>query len=582
VPDNPLAFGKHMPGTLETEVPEVAVEVKPPVPALAPHGPSHRLGTLVMKEVHDLVLTLRFTLGTALVLILAVLAAYIGSLDYNARLDSYNTKVKLNQDNLSQVAVYSYFKPTLVRPPEPLSVLDHGLEGRLGTDVNIGVDEDQTEATGENRGNEYLAIFSEVDLTIIVGVILGLLALLFTFDAVSGEREAGTLKLMMSFSLPRSEFLLGKFLGAWVALMLPTALACVLSLMVMGAVAHVHFGGPEFIRIGLIFAAYAVYLSVLLLVGLVTSSFVRRSSIALVFSTFIWFLFVAVVPNMATMIPDFVGSRARVYDTANEQLLQIDKQMRDAARQVKDPRNFDGKKEPMALYHYAINNSNDGWVGLECHFGDAQYYNGLSQYFGQAIPLVMKFAARRADVWREYLRYRTRQATWARELAFLSPTAVMENLAQFLSGTSSVDYRHFMDLAAQYRNTFIAYLQSRNAFTSWRWFTTDPEDGNPPWTILATGKTPDEMAATGRNPMEVLNAWSKDKDSWATFIKMEMDRDKDTSRYLSLRGLPAFAYTRLETSAILVQAAPEIGCLLLLNLILFLVVYVRFIRYDVR
>ncbi len=570
-----------MAGALDTKEPEVTGENPPPVAAL-PQTQHPRLGTLIVKEVHDLVLTLRFTLGTALVLVLAVLAAYIGSLDYNARLDSYNTKLKLNQDDLSKVAVYSYLRPALVRPPEPLSVLDHGLEGRLGTDVSIGVDEEQAEARGENRGNEYLAIFSEIDLTVIVAVILGLLALLFTFDAVSGEREAGTLKLMMSFSLSRSEVLLGKYLGAWLALMLPTAVACLLSLMVMGAVAHVHFAGQEFLRIALIFASYAVYLSVMLLIGLLTSSFVQRSSIGLVVATFIWFFSVAVAPNLATMIPDFVGRRAQVYDAANEQLVQLDKQAEEAGNQLKDPRNFDEKKEPTALFHYAINNNNDGWVGLECHFGDAQYYNSVSKYFGQAIPLVMKFASRRADIWREYLRYRARQATWARELAFLSPTAVMENLVQFLSGTSPADYRHFMELAAQYRNTFIAYLQSKSAFTSWRWFTTDPDDGDPPWTVLATGKTPDEMVATGRDPQEVINTWSKDKDSWAKFIKIEMDREKNTSRYLSLRDLPAFTYTRLETAAILVQAAPEIGYLLLLNLILFLAAYVRFIRYDVR
>ncbi len=571
-----------MPEALDIEKPEVTDMSKRPRAALPPRGQHPRLGTLIVKEVHDLVLTLRFTLGTALVLVLAVLAAYIGSLDYNARLDSYDTKLKLNQDNLSKVAVYSFLRPTVVRPPEPLSVIDHGLEGRLGTDVNIGVDEEQTEAQGENRGNEYLAIFSEIDLTVIVGVILGLLALLFTFDAVSGEREAGTLKLMMSFSLSRSEFLLGKYLGAWLALMLPTAVACLLSLTVMGTVAHVRFGGQEFLRIALIFASYAVYLSLMLLIGLLTSSFVQRSSIALVFTTFIWFFSVAVVPNLATMIPDFVGSRAQVYDAANEQLVQIDKQAEDTGKQLKDPRDFDEKKEPMALYHYAINNNNDGWVGLDCHFGDAQYYDSLSKYFGQAIPLVMKFASRRADVWRQYLRYRARQAAWARELAFLSPTAVMENLVQFLSGTSAADYRHFMELAAQYRNSFIANLQSKNAFISWRWFTTDPDDGDPPWTILATGKTPDEMVATGRSPMEVINTWSKDKDSWAKFIKIEMDREKNTSRYLSLRDLPAFTYARLRTGAILVQAAPEIGYLLLLNLILFLVAYVRFVRYDVR
>lgn len=202
---------------------------------LAPHS---ALGTLVLKRVHDLVLTMRFTVGTTLTLILAVLTAYIGSLDYNARLDSYQTKLKLNRQDLERTAVYSFLRPTVVRPPEPLSILHHGLEGRLGTDMQISVDEEQTEAQGENRGNEYLWIFSEIDLTVIVAVILGLLALLFTFDAVSGEREAGTLKLMLSFPLSRSELLLGKYLGTWVTLMLPTAAACILSLMVIGFAAE--------------------------------------------------------------------------------------------------------------------------------------------------------------------------------------------------------------------------------------------------------------------------------------------------------------------------------------------------------
>ncbi len=119
---------------------------------------------------------------------LAVLAAYIGSLDYNARLDSYQTKLKLNQDDLSKTAVYSYLRPTVVRPPEPLSILNQGLEGRLGTDFGISVDRENTEAEGENRGNEYLAIFSEVDLTVVVAVILGPPGL--TFHVRRGLRRA--------------------------------------------------------------------------------------------------------------------------------------------------------------------------------------------------------------------------------------------------------------------------------------------------------------------------------------------------------------------------------------------------------
>jgi ABC-type transport system involved in multi-copper enzyme maturation permease subunit len=565
--------GSHALGHLEQGAP-----LSPPKVLANPSA----LGTLVLKEVHDLVLTLRFSVGTALTLILAVLAAYIGSLDYNARLDSYQTKLKLNREQVTQTGVYSFLQPTLVRPPEPLSILNHGLEGRLGTDINISLDEEQTEAQGENRGNEYLSVFSALDLTVIVAVILGLLALLFTFDLVSGEREAGTLKLMISFSLPRSEVLLGKYLGAWVTLMLPTAMACILSLLVVGFVAHAHFAAPEIVRLGLLFLTDAVYLSLMLLVGLLISSFMQRSSVALVFATFIWFFFVAIVPNLATMLPDFVGKRAEVFDAANERLAQVDKEEEAAGKQLKDLRDFDEKKAPLFLYHYAINNNNDGRLAHECHFGDAKFYDLLSQYFSQAIPLTMKLAAKRADIWREYLRYRDRQTGWARTLAFLSPTAVFENLAKYVSGTSEADYNHFLGLAAQCRNTFIGYLQTKGTFNSWRWFTTDPDDGDPPWTILATGKTPDEMEATGQDPQTVINTWSKDKDKWQKFIQMELDRDKNTSRYLSLRDLPAFTYLRLSAGAVLVAAAPEIAFLLGLNLILFLVAYVRFIRYDVR
>ena len=63
---------------------------------------------------------------------------------------------------------------------------------------------------------------------------------------------------------------------------------------------------------------------------------------------------------------------------------------------------------------------------------------------------------------------------------------------------------------------------------------------------------------------------------------MELDRDKNTSRYLSLLDLPAFTFSRLGTAATLVHSAPEITYLLVLNFILFLVAYVRFVHYDVR
>jgi len=431
-------------------------------------------GTLVLKEVHDLVLTLRFTVGTVIALVLAVLAAYIGSLDYNARLDSYQTKLKLNREALNHTTTYSFLSPTLVRPPEPLSVLNHGLEGRVGTDFGVAVDTENTEATGENRGNEYLSIFSEVDLTVIVGVILGLLALLFTFDAVCGEREAGTLKLMASYPVARWQILLGKFIGAWIALMLPAALACLLSLLVMGFAAHVHFGPQEVLRTALIFLSYVLYLSLMLLVGLAISSFIQRSSIALIFATFFWFFFVTIVPNLATMVPDFVGQRASVYQKAQQGLRETYREQEQIVNAKKDPR--DGFS-----FDYAISNNMTSLTGYECRFGDPRFYDRVRDYFSWLVPVSLRLAAKRADIWRGYIRYRYHQAAVARALSFLSPTAVFQNTATFLSGTSAADYTHYVDLATQYRHTFLEYLTRKNAFSSWRWFTEDTPERDRSW-----------------------------------------------------------------------------------------------------
>ena len=548
-------------------------------------SPHALLRTLVLKDVHDLALTLRFMAGTVLAVTLAALAAYVGSLDYNARLDSYQTKVKINRDNLSRTSVYSFLRPTAVRPPEPLSILHRGLEGRVGTDFEVSVDTENTEASGENRGNEYLAIFSEIDLTVIVTVILGLLALLFTFDAVCGEREGGTLKLAMSYSLARWQLLLGKYLGALITLLIPTAMACIASLLVIGFVANVHFGGPELARIAPIFVLYAVYLSLLLLVGLVISGFVQRSSIALVLSAFVWFFFVAIVPNLATMVPDFVGDRGRVYQTATEGLRQADRDLESALRGIPDPRDLESQqpRDPMALYYFAVNNNGGGLTAYACRIGDAKYYERLRHYFGeQLIPLALKFASRRAEVWRQYVRYRERQAAMARGLSFLSPGAALSNSAAFLGGTSDADYEHFIALATQYRNAFLNYLRGKGAFDSRRWFTEDPPGVDHSWPTLLLGKTADEMAATGQNPEDVINRIVNDPETWAKMEQMDKDMRARSDWNLSPGDLPGFTYRRLTTGAVLVHAWPEIGYLLLLNLILFLVAYVRFLRYDVR
>ena len=170
----------------------------------------------------------------------------------------------------------------------------------------------------------------------------------------------------------------------------------------------------------------------------------------------------------------------------------------------------------------------------------------------------------------------------ARGLSFLSPGAVLSNSAGFLAGTSDADYEHFIALATQYRSTFLNYLRGKRAFDSRRWFTEEPEGTDYSWTTVLLGKTADEMAATGQDPADVINKLLQNHETWTKMERVEADMRARPDWSLSLGDLPAFTYQRLSTGAVLVHALPEIGYLLILALILFLVAYVRFLRYDVR
>ena len=58
-----------------------------------------------------------------------------------------------------------------------------------------------------------------LDLEFIVLIVLSLFAILFTYDAISGEKERGTLRLSFAGPVARHTYmtgkLLGSFLGAW-------------------------------------------------------------------------------------------------------------------------------------------------------------------------------------------------------------------------------------------------------------------------------------------------------------------------------------------------------------------------------
>ena len=133
--------------------------------------------------------------------------------------------------------------------------------------------------------------YTIASLVSLVIYLLPLIALLLGFDAVVGERERGSLELLLAHPLSRLELLLGKYLGLAAALALSTlagfALVGGLLWQQFGAAATLlHYGGfvVSSTLLGLSFLSLALLLSVL------AKERTRASGLAIV----LWFVFVLV------------------------------------------------------------------------------------------------------------------------------------------------------------------------------------------------------------------------------------------------------------------------------------------------
>ena len=178
--------------------------------------------TIAKKEFLSNLLNFRFVAGFILCFLLATLSAWIVTADYAERIADYSDAVKKHKEQLENAKVYSEVQVTLDKRPEPLGLFCVGVEKQPCNTVTISHGEAPNSSTSaEQQSNPLLAGFHSLDLSLIVQVVFSLLALLFVYDSISGEKEHGTLSLILANAVPRHQVLLGKYLGIFLSLFVP-------------------------------------------------------------------------------------------------------------------------------------------------------------------------------------------------------------------------------------------------------------------------------------------------------------------------------------------------------------------------
>jgi ABC-type transport system involved in multi-copper enzyme maturation permease subunit len=145
-------------------------------------------------------------------------------------------------------------------------------------------------------------IYKVYDFTFVIAFILSLLAIFITYDAVTGERESGILRLALSSQVNKSKFLLGKVVGGYLSVILPYLISFITSLLILLLATDINFNMVSYSRLGLALGVSLLYLGVIFLITTLASIFFSRSSTALFSVLVLWVLMAFIVPYLSAQI----------------------------------------------------------------------------------------------------------------------------------------------------------------------------------------------------------------------------------------------------------------------------------------
>ena len=255
---------------------------------------------IIRKELIDQMLSLRFAIACAVCASVLLLSALVLARNFGEASSSYHmNQVMHRNDVLQRTRVWDLWQGVTVdRPLNVMNVLVGGMHTGLTESVKVQMG-NRLDFPEDYEKNPLLPLFPKVDFVFIAGIIMSLLALAFSYDAVSGEKESGVLKLVMSYSVPRDIVLLGKWIGGYLALVLPFLLSFCASIVVLVLFPEVIISPSDALAILALVAVALLYLAVVYSLGLFVSCRTEMASTSITVLLLVWVAFILAVPNMA-------------------------------------------------------------------------------------------------------------------------------------------------------------------------------------------------------------------------------------------------------------------------------------------
>lgn len=260
--------------------------------------------TLLKKELLLNILTLRYGIISGIFLLLITSSVALRTHLYQKEVKDHQRAASLNLKNMETVERRWQSEGlgiTVEKPPNPLSIFALGLENEMVRSFSLSSWFPPSTGLRKISGSSF-RFFLQVDFLLVVNIVCSLLALLLVYDGICGEKEQGTLKVLLSGPLPRDLILLSKMVAGWLTLVLPLVMAFLLSSLYVLGVGKVAFSPTQNLQLFWIFVFSLLYLTFFFALGTAISAWVSKSATSLVWCLFAWVILVLAFPNLVPML----------------------------------------------------------------------------------------------------------------------------------------------------------------------------------------------------------------------------------------------------------------------------------------
>lgn len=260
------------------------------------------LKVIIEKEIREILGSPKFVLTFSVCAILLIAAFYVGGVRYQVYQRQYEASKSESLRKLDGQTDWLNVEGTRVfLPPQPLSTLVSGVSNDIGRTGDIAGGSEIEISDSRFNEDPIFAIFRFLDVEFVFTLLLSLFAILMGYDAVSGEKEQGTLRLTFANPVPRHTYILGKLIGSMATLsfsvLLTSAIGCLL-LPILG----VPMTGVDWFKLAMVIGAGLLYLGVFLSLSLFVSSLTHRSSNSFLLLLVVWIGAVMIIPRASVVL----------------------------------------------------------------------------------------------------------------------------------------------------------------------------------------------------------------------------------------------------------------------------------------